>query len=326
MLYKNLLELIGNTPLIKINFGTSPTILAKLEHLNPGGSLKDRSALYMIEEAECTGQLKPGGTIIEASSGNQGIAAAMIGAYKGYKIIVTVSDKFSKEKVDTLRAYGAQVVVCPATAQLEDPQSYHSTALKIHQQTPNSIMLNQYFNPTNTQAHYLTLGPEIWQQTQGTITHFFAAAGTCGHSNGAGRYLKKQNPSVKVIPVDAQNSWLATKGNPKPYKIEGIGIDFDAPLLNRTVVDEFFNVTDEQAIGMLKTMARSHGLLVGPSSGAVAYAVQEYSKKLNSSDVVVMVLGDSGRAYLTKGFYTEDSDVIPAHNVKSLNPQREVNL
>jgi cystathionine beta-synthase len=301
--YKNLLQAIGNTPIIQVDFNTPPTILAKLEYLNPGGSLKDRSALYMIEHAEKNGQLKPGGTIIEASSGNQGIAASMIGAFKGYKVIVTVSDKFAKEKVDTLRAYGTEVVVCTSTGSLEDPNSYHSTAVRIHQNMPNSIMLNQYFNPTNAWAHYYSLGPEIWQQTNGTVTHVIVATGTCGHSNGIGRYLKEQNPKVRVIGVDSINSWYATHGDPQPYKIEGIGIDFDAPLLDRAVVDEFFNVSDEQAIGMLKTMAREHGLLVGPSSGAVAYAVSEYTKNLTPTDVVVMVVGDSGRAYLTKNFY-----------------------
>lgn len=307
MKYKNLLQAIGNTPIIQIDFGTAPTILAKLEYLNPGGSLKDRSALYMIEDAERKGQLKPGGTIIEASSGNQGIAASMIGAYKGYKVIVTVSEKFAKEKVDTLRAYGTEVVVCPATPNLEDAQSYHSTAVKIHRNTPNSIMLNQYFNPTNALAHYYSLGPEIWNQTNGTITHFISAAGTCGHSNGVGKYLKEQNPKIKFIPVDAKNSWFSTKGSPKPYKLEGIGIDFDAPLLNKSIIDEFIAVSDEDAIVMLKKLAREYGLLVGPSSGAVAHGVYEYSKKLSKDDVVVMILGDSGRAYLTKGFYTDDN-------------------
>jgi len=309
MKYKNLLQAIGNTPIIKVDFGTPPTILAKLEYLNPAGSLKDRSALYMIEDAERKGQLKPGGTIIEASSGNQGIAASMIGAFKGYKVIITVSEKFAKEKIDTLRAYGTEVVTCPAVSTIEDPQSYHSVAMKIHKNTPNSIMLNQYFNPTNALAHYYSLGPEIWQQTHGTVTHFMAAAGSCGHSSGTGKYLKEQNPNIKLIPVDAKTSWYATQGSPKPYKLEGIGIDFDAPLLNKKIVDEFITVTDEDAISMLKTLARKHGLLVGPSSGAVAYGVYEYSKKLSKDDVVVMILGDSGRAYLTKGYYADD--VVP---------------
>lgn len=304
MQYKNLLETIGNTPIIRVPFNSPATVLAKLEYLNPGGSLKDRSALYMIEHAEKTGTLKPGGTIIEASSGNQGIAAAMIGACKGYKVIITVSEKFSPEKVNTLRAYGAQVVVCPPTSFLEDPNSYHSTAVRLQKETPNSIMLNQYFNPTNALAHYYSLGPEIWNQTEGTITHFIAAAGTCGHSSGAGLFLKEKNPRIKILPVDSAHSWLATKGHPQPYKLEGIGIDFDAPLLKRDIVDEFLTVTDEDAIAMLKTMARTYGLLVGPSSGAVAWATTQYAKNLTEDDVVVMVLGDSGRAYLSKGFYS----------------------
>jgi cystathionine beta-synthase len=164
-------------------------------------------------------------------------------------------------------------------------------------------MLNQYFNPTNALAHYHSLGPEIWHQTNGTVTHYFAAAGTCGHSNGAGKYLKEQNANVRVIPVDASNSWFSTQGKPKPYKLEGIGIDFEAPLLNKDIVDEFVTVSDEDAISMLKHLASKHGLLVGPSSGAVAHGVKEYSKNLSADDIVVMVMGDSGRAYLTKGFY-----------------------
>jgi len=302
--YKNLLQAIGNTPLVQVNFDVEATVLAKLEYLNPGGSLKDRSALFMIEDAERKGTLKPGGVIIEASSGNQGIAAAMIGSYKGYRVIITASEKVSKEKLDTLRAYGVEVVLCPPTAKLDDPKSYYSKAVEIHAQTPNSIFLSQYFNPTNSLAHYSSLGPEVYEQTQGTVTHFLAAAGSCGHSNGAGKYLKEKNPNIKILPVDSQTSWRATNGEPKPYALEGIGVDYDTPLYNKAVVDEFLNVTDEQAIGMLKTMARSHGLLIGPSSGAVAYAAYEYAKKLPASAVVVMVFGDSGRAYLTKNFYS----------------------
>jgi cystathionine beta-synthase len=304
-IYKSLLQAIGNTPLVQIKFDTAPTMLAKLEYLNPGGSLKDRSALFMIEDAERKGTLKPGGTIIEASSGNQGIAAAMIGAYKGYKVIITASEKVSKEKLDTLRAYGVQVVLCSPTAKLDDPGSYYTKAVEIHKNTPNSIFLGQYYNPTNSLAHYSSLGPEVYEQTNGTVTHFVAAAGSCGHSNGAGKYLKEKNKDIKVLPVDTQTSWRATEGQPKPYALEGIGVDYDTPLYNKAVVDEFLNVTDEHAIAMLKTMARSHGLLIGPSSGAVAYAAYEYSKKLPASAVVVMVFGDSGRAYLTKNFYQD---------------------
>lgn len=303
MNYKNLLQTIGNTPLVQVKTDSPATILAKLEYLNPAGSLKDRSALFMIQEAEKNGLLKPGGTVIEASSGNQGIATAMIGAVKGYKVIITVSEKNSAEKVKTIKAYGAEVIVCPATSNLTDPQSYHSIALEIHKNTPNSFMLNQYFNKSNSLAHYTLLGPEIWKQTNGTITHFFAAAGTGGHTSGAGKYLKEQNPDIKIIAFDAATSWYSTKGNPKPYKLEGIGIDFEAPVLEKELINEIIPVHDRDALTMLKTLAHQHGLLVGPSSGAVAYGAFEYAKKLRPHDVGVMIFGDSGRAYLSKGFY-----------------------
>lgn len=303
MLHNTIISAIGNTPLVKVDFGTPATIYAKLEYLNPGGSIKDRAALYMIEEAERTGLLRPGGTIIEASSGNQGIAAAMIGAVKGYKVIITVSEKVSAEKKATLAAYGVQVIICKPTVNLNDPESYHTKALEIHHATPNSFMLNQYFNRTNAAAHYSMLGPEIWRQTNGKLTHFCGAVGSGGTVSGAGKYLKEQNPAITVIGVDSINSYRATKGHPKPYKIEGMGVDFDAPLLDEKTISEFLLAHDEQAIAMLKELARNHGLLVGPASGAVAHCVKEYSKNLTKNDTVVMVFGDSGRAYLTKNFY-----------------------
>jgi cystathionine beta-synthase len=303
MKYESLLDAIGHTPLIKIPFESEGTLYAKLEYLSPGGSVKDRSALYMIQEAECLGTLKPGGTIIEASSGNQGVAAAMIGAIKGYKVIITVSEKNSQEKVQTIKAYGAQVVVCPATERVDDPRSYHSQAVAIMNKTPNSFMLNQYFNPANANAHYHSLGPEIWQQTNGKITHYIAAAGTCGTISGAGKYLKEQNHAIKILSVDAATSFRSTNGNPKPYKLEGIGIDFDTPLLNKAIIHDYLTVTDDDAIAMLKTMASQYGFLVGPSSGAVAYAAQQYAPHLKKDDIAVMIFGDSGRAYLTKNFY-----------------------
>lgn len=304
MMYANAIKAIGNTPLVKVNFEGAGSMYAKLEYLNPGGSVKDRSALFMIEEAERTGLLKPGGTIIEASSGNQGVAAAMIGAIKGYKVIITVFEKASKEKIDTIRAYGAQVIPCPATEFVGDPRSYHSVATEIHKNTPNSFMINQYYNTANALAHYKLLGPEIWKQTEGKITHYIAAAGTGGTVSGAGKYLKEQNPNIKVIAVDSVNSFRSTNGQPKPYKLEGIGVDFVSEVLNHSVIDEFFCVEDEPCLAMLKTMAQSHGLLVGPSSGAVSFAAQEIAKKLQPNDIAVMMCGDSGRAYLTKGFYS----------------------
>jgi len=298
-----MLHAVGNTPLIKVDFQTPASICAKLEYFNPSGSMKDRSALYMIEYAEKNDILKPGGTIIDASSGNHGISVAMIGTLKDYKVIITVSEKISQEKLQTIQAYGAEIVMCPATKFIEDPQSYHSQAVALQQKTPNSFMPNQYFNVVNAQGHYHSLGPELWKQTDGKITHFFAGAGTGGTVSGAGKFLKEKNPDIKIIAIDAANSLYTTKGNPKPYKVEGIGIDFESDVLDHTVVDEIIPVTDENALPMLKTLSKKHGLLAGPSSGAVAYVVQEYAKKLNPNDLAVMIFGDSGRAYLTKDYY-----------------------
>lgn len=299
----NLLEATGNTPLVKVSFESEADIFAKLEYLNPGGSIKDRPALFMIEEAERQGILKPGGTIIEASSGNQGIAIAMIGAIKKYKVIITVAEKVSDEKVKTLKAYGAEVVVCPVTESPDDPENYHNKAVNIHKKTPNSFMPDQYFNPANPEGHYRVLGPEIWRQTNGKITHFFAAAGTGGTVSGAGKFLKEKNPNIKVIAVDVDTSFHSTGGNPKPYKMEGIGLDYDSPSFDESVIDEFIPVSDEQGLGMLKPLAAKYGFLVGTSSGAVAYAVEQYLPKFKKGDLAVIIFGDSGRAYLSKNYF-----------------------
>lgn len=304
-MHESLLDAIGNTPLVRLDLGTPPRIYAKLEYLNPGGSIKDRAALSMIEEAEKSGALKPGGTIIEASSGNQGISAAMIGAIKGYHVVITVSEKVSAEKKAALSALGAEVVICKATSSLTDPESYNSVAVALLKKIPNAIMLNQYFNPANARAHYKTLGPEIWEQTGGALTHFIGAVGTGGTVSGAGKFLKEQNQAITVIGVDMATSYRTTGGHPQPYKLEGIGVDFDAPLLDTNIIDEFLTVHDDESIAMLKTLAHTHGILAGPSSGAVACAVEKYSQNLSSNDVIVMIFGDSGRAYLSKGFYAE---------------------
>jgi cystathionine beta-synthase len=303
MMHRSLLSAIGNTPLVKIPCDSAGTVYAKLEYLNPSGSVKDRPALFMIEHAEKTGILKPGGTIVDASSGNHGISLAMIGAAKGYKVIITVSEKISQEKLQAIKAYGAQVVMCPSTEFMNDPRGYHSQAVAIHQNTPNSFMPNQYFNPINAVAHYSLLGPEIWHQTDGTITHCVAAAGSTGTISGIGKFLKEKNSDVKIIAIDAATSYRSTKGNPKPYKIEGMGVDFDTPVLDHAAIDEFFLVEDTPALDMLKAMAHQYGLLIGPASGAVAYGGLTRAKELNASDVMVMIFGDSGRAYLTKNFY-----------------------
>lgn len=295
----NLLQAIGNTPLVEVR----PQIFAKLEYLNPGGSVKDRSSLYMIEKAEREGLLKPGGTLVDASSGNQGIATAMIGAIKGYRVIISVSEKISTEKLETLKSYGAEVVMCPPTDFLEDPEGYHSKAVEIHKNTPNSFMPDQYFNIANREAHYQSLGPEIWNNNNGKVTHFVAAAGTGGTISGAGQYLKEKNPDIQVIAVDSNNSYRSTCGNPKPYAVEGMGVDFVSPVLNNEIIDRFIEVSDDQAMQTLKNLAHNDGLLVGPSSGAVAYAGFSLQPELKPNDCVVIIFGDSGRAYLSKKFY-----------------------
>lgn len=309
-MYRSVIDAIGNTPLVKFPLETRAPLYAKLEYLNPGGSVKDRSAKYMIEQAEKSGLLKPGGTLIDASSGNQGIATAMIGAQKGYKVIIAVFEKISQEKLQTIQAYGATVVKCPGTEFIEDPRSYHSTALRLHRETPNSFMPNQYFNPMNAMAHYTLLAPEIWEQTNGKITHFFAAAGTGGTITGVGRFLKEKNPAIKVIGVDSNNSFRATNGHPKPYKVEGMGIDFVSEVIDYSVIDEILTVTDDEAFTMLRKIAR-RGLLVGPSSGAVAHVAYNYMKQHGTPEsCAVFICGDSGRAYLSKGFYDQTADEL----------------
>jgi len=300
-MHKNLLTAIGGTPLVQVPFDSKAKIYAKLEYLNPGGSIKDRAALFMIEQAEKDGRLKPGGVIIEASSGNQGIAIAMIGKVKGYKVIITTSEKISQEKLKTLRAFGAEVRVFPGVPNMMTPESYHGKAVALAKSTPGAFMPNQYMNPENAEAHYYGLGPEIWKQTGGQITHFFAAAGTGGTVSGAGKYLKEKNRAIKVIAFDAANSWYSTNGQPKPYKVEGMGLDFDTPVLYKQYIDEIIPVGDEESFEMVKTVSVNTGICGGLSSGAVAYGVSKYAKKhMKEGDVGVMIFGDSGRAYLSK--------------------------
>jgi len=293
--YGNVLDKIGNTPIVRLPIDTEATVLAKLEYLNPGGSIKDRAALFMIEDAERTGELKPGGTIIEASSGNQGIALAMIGALKGYNVAITVPDKTSDEKVATLRSYGADVYVCPSSNDPDDPKGYHAKAAELLRTIENSYTPNQYHNEQNPRAHYTATGPEIWEQTNGTVTHFIAAKGTCGTVVGTGRFLKEQNPTIKVIAVDE------AEAEEKPYKIEGIGIGIDANL-DRSVVDDYIDVDGKDAFETIRQFAKKHGILVGLSAGAVLYALQSMLHELKPTDVVVFIIADSGRAYLNKLF------------------------
>ncbi len=303
--FKTMLELVGNTPLINLDFietefNIKATILAKLEYLNPGGSIKDRSALFMVRQAERDGLLKPGETIIEASSGNQGIALAMIGAIHGYKVIITVPDRTSQEKVDTLRAYGATVYLCKNTDNLNDPEGYHTKAEILHKQIPGSFMPNQYYNPANLLAHYTTTGKEIWEQTEGKVTHVIIGAGSCGTISGVGRYLKEKNKNIKIIGVDAATSVYSSK-TPKAYESEGIGIDVITEIFDESVIDKIIPVSDEAAFSTTKYLAQK-GVLVGISSGAVMHAAINYCKTLPENSIVVLTFGDSGRAYLQKVF------------------------
>ncbi len=308
--YENILDCIGNTPLVKLDcFDVKPTVYAKLEYLNPGGSIKDRAALYMIQNAEKEGLLKPGGTIVEASSGNQGIALAMIGALKGYNVIITVPDRTALEKIEVLRAYGAKVYVCPTTDSHHDSHGYHATAEELVRTIPGAFMPNQYYNKANAQAHYETTGKEVWEQTQGNVTHFVTGAGSCGTVSGVGRYLKERKPSVNIIGVDAATSFYSST-QPKAYAVEGLGIDVKSEVLDESVIDEIAPITDADAFSMTRKLAREYGLLVGISSGAVMHVALEKAKQLSVDDVMVVVLADSGRAYLSKVFSSQPG--IPA--------------
>ena len=300
-MFESILDAVGNTPLVKIPFDSPAAIYAKLEYLNPSCSIKARPALHMVLEAEKKGLLKPGGTLIDASSGNHASAIAMIGAAKGYKVILAVPHKISAEKLATIKAYGADVEVVEVKG---DPHIYHTRALEIQKNTPNSFMPNQYLNVANAQAHYKSTGPEIWRQTDGKITHLISGAGTGGTVSGAGKYLKEQNPDIKIIAVDTICSIVsAPDGTPCPYKIEGLGLNFpDSPVLDRKTIDEIIPITDKDGLSMLKPLAQQYGILAGMSSGAVAFVTQKYCKNLKPDDLVVSIFADSGRAYLTKGY------------------------
>lgn len=306
-LFKTLLETIGNTPIVRLELPVKPLMLAKLEFMNPSGSLKDRAALYMVEEAERLGKLKPGGTIVEATSGNQGIALAMIGAIKGYRVIITVPDRTAPEKIAVLRAYGAEVHVCPNTATHEDPRGYHARAEQLLHEIPGAFMPNQYYSKSNAMGHYYSTGPEIWAQTHGTITHFIAGAGTCGTISGVGQYLKEQNPAIKIIGVDAANSLYSSK-EPKEYTVEGLGIDVISETFNQAVVDHIIPISDDDAFNTTRKVAKDNGLLVGISSGAVLHVAMKVAQQLTEKDVVVLMLADSGRAYLSKVFMAQQPE------------------
>lgn len=316
MWYNNILETIGNTPLVKLNNITKDipaTILAKIETTNPGNSIKDRMAVKMIEDAEKSGKLKPGGTIIEGTSGNTGMGLAMAAIIKGYKCIFTTTDKQSKEKVDALRAFGAEVIVCPTNVEPEDPRSYYSVSTRLEREVPNSWKPNQYDNLSNSQAHYEQTGPEIWAQTEGRITHLVVGVGTGGTISGTGKYLKEQNPNIKVWGIDTYGSvfkkyketGIFDKNEIYPYITEGIGEDFLPKNVDFDVIDLFEKVTDKDAALMTRDIARKEGIFVGNSAGSAVAGLLQLKDKLKPEDVVVIIFHDHGSRYMGK-MYNED--------------------
>lgn len=316
MWYNNILETIGNTPLVKLNNITKEipaTVLAKIETTNPGNSIKDRMALKMIEDAEKSGKLKPGGTIIEGTSGNTGMGLAMAAIIKGYKCIFTTTDKQSKEKVDALRAFGAEVIVCPTNVEPEDPRSYYSVSSRLEREVPNSWKPNQYDNLANSQAHYEQTGPEIWAQTEGKITHLVVGVGTGGTISGTGKYLKEQNPNIKVWGIDTYGSvfkkyketGILDKNEIYPYITEGIGEDFLPKNVDFDVIDLFEKVTDKDAALMTRDIARKEGIFVGNSAGSAIAGLLQLKDKLKPEDVVVVIFHDHGSRYMGK-MYNED--------------------
>jgi cystathionine beta-synthase len=312
-MYNNILETIGNTPLVKLNritSGVKATVLAKIETTNPGNSVKDRMALQMIEDAEKDGRLKPGGTVIEGTSGNTGMGLALACIIKGYKLICVMSDKQSKEKMDILRAVGSDVIVCPTNVEPQDPRSYYSVSRRLSQEIPNSFYVNQYDNPSNTKAHYLSTGPEIWEQTEGKITHFVVGVGTGGTISGVGKYLKEKNQEIKIWGIDTYGSvfkkyhetGIFDDNEIYPYITEGIGEDILPKNVDFSVIDKFEKVTDKDAAVYQRRLAREEGIFVGNSAGSAIKGLLQLSAELTENDIVVVLFHDHGSRYVGKMF------------------------
>lgn len=311
--FDNVLQLIGSTPLIKLNRMTADfdgDFYAKVEAFNPGHSSKDRIALYIIEEAERRGFLNPGDTIIETTSGNTGFSIAMVSIIKGYECILAVSSKSSPDKIDMLKSMGAKVYVCPANVKADDPRSYYQVAKRLHEETKGSIYINQYFNQLNIDAHYNTTGPEIWNQTEGQITHLVACSGTGGTISGIAKYLKEQNPDIKIIGVDAFGSVLKKYHETRefddkeiyPYRIEGLGKNLIPSATDFDLIDKFIKVTDEESAHTAREVSKTEGLFVGYTSGAAMQAIKQLNAEgeFKSTDKIVVVFPDHGSRYMSK--------------------------
>ena len=313
--FDNVLQLIGNTPLIHLNSITknfNGNFFAKVEAFNPGHSTKDRIALYIIEDAERKGILKPGDTIIETTSGNTGFSIAMVSIIKGYQCILAVSSKSSQDKIDMLKTMGAKVYVCPANVSADDPRSYYQVARKLHEETKGSVYINQYFSELNMDAHYLSTGPEIWKQTEGKITHLSACSGTGGTISGTARYLKEQNPNVKIIGIDAFGSVLKKYHETRefddaeiyPYRIEGLGKNLIPTATDFDIIDKFIKVTDEESAHTARELAKTEGLFVGYTSGAAMQGIKQLNEagEFDKNSNVVVIFPDHGSRYMSKVF------------------------
>ncbi|MEW5796781.1 MAG: cysteine synthase family protein [Candidatus Zixiibacteriota bacterium] len=309
-------QAVGNTPLVRLRrlpgeLGVRATMLVKLEILNPTGSVKDRMAIYLLKQAVARGELKPGGTIVEATSGNTGAAVAMFAAVHGYKAILTIPDKMSREKVDTLKAYGAEVYVCPTAVPPESPESYYETGKRLARETPNSYWVGQYFNLDNIKAHYETTGPEIWEQTRGCLDVLVGGVGTGGTVSGTARFLKEKNPKIEVVAADPIGSVYyqyhkdKTMVEPHTYLVEGIGEDMLCPTIDFSVIDTMYQLGDEESFVVARDLARKEGILAGGSSGSIVSAALKHSVRLDADKVVVIILPDSGTKYISK-VYSDD--------------------
>ncbi|MBY8887742.1 cystathionine beta-synthase [Streptomyces sp. PTM05] len=306
--HDSMISLVGNTPLVRLNSvtaGIRATVLVKVEYFNPGGSVKDRIALRMIEAAEQSGELEPGGTIVEPTSGNTGVGLAIVAQQKGYRCIFVCPDKVSTDKINVLRAYGAEVVVCPTAVDPDHPDSYYNVSDRLVRETPGAWKPDQYSNPNNPRSHYETTGPELWQQTEGKITHFVAGIGTGGTISGTGNYLKDVSEGrVRIVGADPEGS-VYSGGSGRPYLVEGVGEDFWPTAYDRNVTDEIVAVSDKDSFQMTRRLAKEEGLLVGGSCGMAVVAGLRVAERLGEDDVVVVLLPDSGRGYLSKIFNDE---------------------